>query len=1472
MRFFRICFILVFIPFQHFQAQNVNVSGANVGNGSYATLAAAFTALNGGAQTGLTISISIIGNTAETVPALLSQSSGMWASVTITPSGNRTIQGNIGTKLLDLNGADHVTIDGLNDGTNSLTINNTNDTASNGTIRLVNDAQFNIIRNCTVKGSSAAVNAAVIFFGQANAVSLQGNDNNTITNCIIRESSAGDPVFGINSSGTTGITSTWNSGNTISNNQIINAVNLNLTGSGAGIQLANNNTDWTIIGNSLYFTSSVTGIAALNNYGIKISGSNGFNFSITGNYIGGTAVNCGGTPMTWLNTGNQNRYCGIDVDVAPAGTATSIQGNTISNITLNTSSSSSILPGVMAGIAVEGGLVLIGTTTGNVIGSATVNGSITVNTSAPSTTQPGALYGIAILAGLTFTISNNQISGITLAPSTNTNALNFYGIYTRSGSGTISSNIIGSTTLSNSIQNTSGLSFTGSPVIAGICQTTIGSNVTISSNTISNLSSSTNNSVWQVAGILTQSATNIISNNIIKNLTNISSNIGTGISSSVVGINMTNIGGTAQSVTNNTISNLQNTNTGNGAYAVEGIVLNNSGSGHLINQNLIYDLKNSNTGTSAPIDAIRIVQGIMTISNNMISIGNGLSNNPLISAINIQGGTPTLYYNSVVLTGVASGTASTTNCLRMQLGITGTIFQNNIFYNNRTSAASANNSAIYFASNAQVTCATTCNYNDLYINPANSVLTVVNGIGNYSNLSAWQTSGFNKDAISISLPVTFLNMANDLHLDPTVSCNFSNNGKPVSVTVDYDNETRNPLRPDMGADEIGNAVWIGVTNSDWNVASNWSPAVVPIITSDVVIPNGTTYSCTILNANGTCHTITVNSSAPFSIVNNKLLTVNSNSCTNGAFNMNGVFSPGSVNEEVTFNGAGTVTGTVVFNIVSTNNALTFSTTTTVNQRFRIDAGGYVFANPPVYTTGSATLQYNTGGTFGRSLEWCTISGAGYPYNVQASNNTTLDLGNGGFNIARKCGGNLLIDAGSELSMNFGANQMTDDLTVLGDITINGTLTQSVLYTAPYNDINVSGNWTRGAAGVFNPNCRSVFFNSAAADQTISVTGGGTETFNYVGINKSGRKLLLGTNTDMKISALNACLLGTDYLTMTNGDIDLQGRTLYFAGPTGLAPGTNVMNLSVNNGTRSILSSIAGGIVDVSGTLDSKTLKVVVGGGFGKILFGNNVSLYTQDVKSSDKCAPLHARWAEYIMLNLIKVGNDSSINEAYLDKAINEFNKALNIYENIPGALKDLALCYDVKKDELNELNTLEILSKYEKDTVPSSLYHLGSLYYKFQKDDKAISIFEYLNQRHLLPDTAFFNLGMLYNKMNQFDKALIVFDTALKYSPNSPDAHNNKGVALSGKGNYTAAIVEFQKAIDLKPNFIMAYKNIGSAYGMTKRYSLALEYFNKALQIDSSDGQLLNFIGITYQNMGDKANSTLYFDKANKVNSEQQK
>jgi hypothetical protein len=191
------------------QAQNVNV---NPGAGSYATLQAAFTAINAGTHTGAII-VDVVGNTTEAASAVLNASgsgAASYTSVLIRPSGGagRTISGAVTGHLIDLNGADNVTIDGLNTGGNSLTISNTALGASTA-IRFTNDASNNIVTKCSVQGSGDA-SFGVVYFGTGTTT---GNDGNNINNCNIGPAGTNLPLNGIYSLGTSAAID--NSGNTV---------------------------------------------------------------------------------------------------------------------------------------------------------------------------------------------------------------------------------------------------------------------------------------------------------------------------------------------------------------------------------------------------------------------------------------------------------------------------------------------------------------------------------------------------------------------------------------------------------------------------------------------------------------------------------------------------------------------------------------------------------------------------------------------------------------------------------------------------------------------------------------------------------------------------------------------------------------------------------------------------------------------------------------------------------------------------------------------------------------------------------------------------------------------------------------------------------------------------------------------------------------------------------------------------------
>ena len=207
-------------------------------------------------------------------------------------------------------------------------------------------------------------------------------------------------------------------------------------------------------------------------------------------------------------------------------------------------------------------------------------------------------------------------------------------------------------------------------------------------------------------------------------------------------------------------------------------------------------------------------------------------------------------------------------------------------------------------------------------------------------------------------------------------------------------------------------------------------------------------------------------------------------------------------------------------------------TFTVNGTLRINSNGYVQSTNGIAPTygASATLIYNTGGSYGRGLEWSTTSGAGYPTNVQISNATTFDLGNGGTSTARQCSGTLTVDTGSTLTMN--GNAMSQALTIKGKFTNNGT---TILSSISGGDLKLEGDMDDN--GTFTANGRAIFFEGGN-NQTINSTTNPLD-IDVMRIGKSGGEVILAQN--LLVDETNDPI----QFTTANSVLNLNGYTATF---------------------------------------------------------------------------------------------------------------------------------------------------------------------------------------------------------------------------------------------------------------------------------------------------------------------------------------
>ncbi len=492
---------------------SVVVSGSTGADGSYATLKAAFDALNANAtQTGNSIQISISSSTSETATAVLNNpSGGNWSSLTITPTGAVSVSGSIDSApLIDLNGVSSVTIDGINTGGNQLSIVNTStsSTAGTSTVRFINDASNNTVKNCTIAGSSAVATTGTIFFSTGTTT---GNQNNTIqNNTITFVTGPSFPTNAIYSAGTSA--AIFNSG-TITGNNIQDYFSATLATAGVNLS-ATGNSAWTITNNKLFQTATRIYTTANTHRGIFVGTGSGY--TISGNVIGFADANGNGTTnMEGVTSGalggtfpssytvstaaaNATIYRAIECAFTAGGAVSSIQNNTVAGIDLYTSSSATLLPGILCGVYVSSGNANIGTTTGNTIGATSGGGGASASSLyAATTTSGGTVVGIAASSVNTVAIQNNTIGSVDAVGTTATVSGGFTGIDAAGAAGVfnISNNTIGNTDADNirtgytlsagNLSNSGTLTSTtgATAAIIGIRNASTGATLTISGNT-----------------------------------------------------------------------------------------------------------------------------------------------------------------------------------------------------------------------------------------------------------------------------------------------------------------------------------------------------------------------------------------------------------------------------------------------------------------------------------------------------------------------------------------------------------------------------------------------------------------------------------------------------------------------------------------------------------------------------------------------------------------------------------------------------------------------------------------------------------------------------------------------------------------------------------------------------------------------------------------------------------------------------
>ena len=817
----------------------------------YGNLRAAFAAINAGTHQGV-IQISVIGDSVETASALLNASgsgSSSYSSILITPAGTRVISTILSGPMIELNGADHVTIDGINAGGNSLTLSNAQLGIAD-TIRFLNGAQNNLITNCTILGSSSAgatEPGANIDF----STSISGpNSGNTISNNNLGPAGTNLPAKCILSLGSASPNN--NVGNVIDNNNIFDFFSANRISAGISIQNVGDLT--TISNNRIYQTAPRTFTTTGFRYnGILVSSGSA---TIVGNRIGFGAAD--GTGITIID-GLANTINGIQVQGSGA-VATRIQNNIISGFGQTTSQGSANAGAGFIGISVGPLGAHIGEITENTIGSLDGTASIVINNTT-ATSNSWGFCGILDASSNSDVIGNNHIGSITINDGGTGTGAGFRGIRM---TGSVSSNV----TVSDNIIGGAGAGAITDNVVGAY-------------------------SIYGIdCGTITSASPNLTCvGNVIRN---IFGNATSTSALSYIGGIFVSPGslGPPSTISQNTIHSLTNNATPNAA-GVFGIWTESpiANTNLVVERNLVHSLELITTEPAAQILGIVAKQNTATYRNNMVrlgvdSTGTSITDGHYICGICDLVGANNFYFNTVYIGGTGVAASSNTFAFVSSVMSNARNYVDNVFTNARSNASGlGKNYAITVSGATPNPLGLISNYNDLYTPGVGGVLGLFNSIDR-TTLPAWQAAT-GQDGASISTDPQLLDPTGtarpihrssldrnepnavegvvDLHIAGTSPC--AGLGTPVSgITTDYDVDSRSSTNPAIGADEP-------VTNNiSGSIVYCNDPTLVPVRNVTLTV-TGTVSSTALSDDSGNYTISSLNTGGSYTITPSKVALV-----------------------------------------------------------------------------------------------------------------------------------------------------------------------------------------------------------------------------------------------------------------------------------------------------------------------------------------------------------------------------------------------------------------------------------------------------------------------------------------------------------------------------------------------------------------------------------------------------------------------
>jgi Flp pilus assembly protein TadD len=188
----------------------------------------------------------------------------------------------------------------------------------------------------------------------------------------------------------------------------------------------------------------------------------------------------------------------------------------------------------------------------------------------------------------------------------------------------------------------------------------------------------------------------------------------------------------------------------------------------------------------------------------------------------------------------------------------------------------------------------------------------------------------------------------------------------------------------------------------------------------------------------------------------------------------------------------------------------------------------------------------------------------------------------------------------------------------------------------------------------------------------------------------------------------------------------------------------------------------------------------------------------------------------------------------WLDEAIKEFHKAIELDPGSAHAHDNLATVYSEKKLWREALQEYLTALRLEPDSATAH-YNLACFLASHGADMAIAEYQEAIQQEPDYPD-AHLNLALTYADQERFDDAIRELRRAIELAPKDPFPRHELAAILMDEGDYRAAISQLKEVVRLDAKNFEAWLDLGICYAQKGFYAEAERAYGSARALQPED------------------------------------